>query len=365
MVLQKIISKTVLITGIISILFSCKGQIKTESRPTALIQKSIGNIVHELDSKAVLIYQDKKNNYWFASKDKGVYQYDEKTLRLFNTADGLISNRIITIQEDKNSNLYFDTPKGISKFDGQTFVTLEVIKNNIAQQEWKLEQDDLWFSMGWDKKGPYRFDGKNLYYLQFPKNEMEDEFYTQYPNASFSPYGIYRIYKDRKGHMWFGTASMGIYCYNGQKITWMYEQQLTETPEGGAFGIRSIAEDKDGYFWICNANYKYKILPDNSRNNGLNSINYKRETGIDHEGQMLYFLAMATDNNKDIWMVTYDHGVWQNNGKTLTPHPIKESGKNVLLHSIYMDNHGTLWVNTQDKGAYKYNGKTFEPFRIN
>ena len=364
MALRKITFKTILIFGIAITCFSCEGQVKTESKPKTITQKSIGNIIPELDPKAILCYQDKKDNYWFASKEKGIYQYDGKTLLFFDTTDGLISNRIITIQEDKNGNIYFDTPEGISKFDGKNFTTLAVLENDTPKQEWKLEQDDLWFSMGWDKKGPYRFDGKNLHYLEFPKNEMEDIFYAKYPNVSFSPYGIYRIYKDNKGNIWFGTASMGIYCYNGRKISWMYEQQLTETPEGGAFGIRSIAEDKDGFFWFCNTNYKYKILPDNLEKNGLDSINYERKIGITNKEKTLYFSSMVTDDNKDIWAVTYDNGVWRNDGKTWTQYSIKNDGKNVLLHSIYKDNQGDLWIGTQDKGSYKYNGKTFEAFKI-
>lgn len=363
---KNIAFKTILIFGIVAIFSSCNGRIKTETKQPTLEQKPIGNIVRKLDPKATLTYQDQKGNYWFQSKNKGVYQYDGKILVLFTSDDGLISNRIIEIQEDKIGNIYFDTTEGISKFDGQNFTTLEVIENDSSRNEWKLERDDLWFRMGWDKKGPYRFDGKKLYYLEFPKNKMEDEFLAKYPNVSHSLYGIYKIYKDSKGDMWFGTADMGIYRYDGQKISWMYEQQLTETPGGGAFGIRSIVEAEDGYFWICNAAYKYKILPDNLENNGLDLINYKREIGTKNKGkETLYFLSMVIDDSGDVWMVTYDNGVWRYNGKELIQYPIKDGEKNILLFSIYKDNQDHLWIGTHNNGTYKYNGKSFDKFRIN
>ncbi len=61
--------------------------------------------------------------------------------------------------------------------------------------------------MGWDsKRGPYRYDGEHLYHLEFPKTAQADTFHAKYPQATYDPYGIYSMYKDRAGHMWFGTA---------------------------------------------------------------------------------------------------------------------------------------------------------------
>jgi hypothetical protein len=40
----------------------------------------------------------------------------------------------------------------------------------------------------------------------------------------------------------------------------MYEEHLTITEEGGSFGIRSIVEDRDDKFWICNTSNRYVIL---------------------------------------------------------------------------------------------------------
>ena len=221
----------------------------------------------------------------------------------------------------------------------------------------------MWFRMGWNNSGPYRFDGEYLYHLEFPENEMESEFNSKYPNASFNPYGIYYIYKDTKGNIWFGTSSLGVYQYDGTDIRWMYEKHLTETPEGGSFGIRSIIEDKDGYIWICNPKYKYKILPNDVKTNKLKQINYKRELGIKNkETGSLYSLSMVLDDNGDLWITTYDNGVWRSNGNELIHYPIKDGDTDTLLFSIYKDNQGVLWVATQNAGVYKFNDNTFEKF---
>lgn len=329
--------------------------------------KRLGTTVSKMGKKVMVIFQDKKNNFWFGGNDKGVYKYDGKSLVLFTKKDGLCNNSVLGIQEDKFGNIYFDTSTGVSKFDGQKFTTLDIIDNKHSKSKWKLTADDLWFRMGGGKNGPYRYDGKLLYYLEFPKTNQVEAFYSTYPNASYSPYGIYTIYKDSQGFIWFGTASLGLCRYDGQSINWYYEKQLTETPSGGDFGIRSIIEDKEGYFWFCNTRYRYEILSNTIEENGTNYINYEKEDGIGYSNggskiDFPYFMSMTTDNNGDLWMVTYNDGVYQNNGERLIHYPIKNGDTDVLLFSIYKDNQGVLWLGTHNASVLKFNGKIFEPF---
>ncbi|KAA3634464.1 MAG: hypothetical protein DWP97_07060 [Calditrichaeota bacterium] len=326
---------------------------------------SIGETVSDMDKGLMIIFQDKKNNYWFGGE--GVYKYDGKIITHFTIKDGLCSNEILEIQEDKNGNIFFDTPEGVSKFDGQQFTTLKVFNSNSSKNEWKLDSDDLWFRLGWNRNGPYRYDGKFLYFLEFPKTKQADEFYSINPNASYNPYGIYSMYKDNNGAVWFGTASLGVCRYDGKSVSWLYEKHLTEIPNGGSFGIRSIIEDKDGLFWFCNTKYRYDIYLENSIKKEINSINYSRKkgTGVSMDGNenyYPYFMSVVKDNNNDLWMATYDEGVWRHDGENLIHYPVKEEKEIVNIFSIYKDNQGVLWLGTLNAGAYKFNGTTFEKF---
>jgi ligand-binding sensor domain-containing protein len=347
--------------AILIICVSCKGLNKAES------VTATGKTVATLDEGIMVVFQDKKDNFWFGSKNQGVYKYDGENLVLFSIQDGLSDNAIVGIQEDNRGNIYFDTPSGVSQFDGHTFTTLIVIDSDSTQQEWTLEPHDLWFNMGWGGNGPYRYDGQSLYSLAFPRTSQADAFYARYPDASYSPYGIYTMYKDRKGLMWFGTAALGVCRYDGKSHSWLYEKQLTETSAGGDFGIRSIIEDKDGYFWFCNSRYRYEILPGSTVKNGTHYINYSKENGVSNlsypdQEDFPYFMSMVEGEDGDLWMVTYDDGVWQNNGKELIHYPVKDGEKNVLLFSIYKDHQADLWLGTHNGGVYKFNGSTFEKF---
>lgn len=320
----------------------------------------IGVTVTQIDKTIWTIYQDKKSNYWFGSKENGVYYYNGHRLKHITTKNGLVSNEIRGIQEDANGNIFFDTEKGVSKFDGHTFKTLQMANPDSPLNNWVLKPDDLWFRMGSTKNGAYRFDGKYLHYLKFPTSPQEFIFYKNNPNTSLKPYGLYTIYKDRKGFMWFGTASLGVCRYDGKNLNWHYEEQLQTTPNGGDFGTRAIFEDKNGKFWINNTRFRYVI-----ETYGNKPITFKKENGIGYlnktnKMEFPFFLSVTEDNKGNLWLATYEDGVYKYNGKELIHYPIKDGETDVLLFTIYKDNKGALWLGTHNAGVYKFMEKTFE-----
>ncbi|HST22636.1 MAG TPA: two-component regulator propeller domain-containing protein, partial [Blastocatellia bacterium] len=277
-----------------------------------------GETVTELDKAIFYIFQARDNTYWFGSDGQGVYRYNGKTITRFTTNDGLVSNRIRGVQEDKAGNIYFTTYEGISRFDGQTFTTL-IAPASSSATEWKKQPDDLWFVGALDTGAVYRYDGKSLHRLELPKTKIGEDAVarvsrSQFPNAKYSPYDVYTIVKDSKGNLWFGTAVAGICRFDGQSFSWMYEKHLTEIEGGGSFGIRSILEDKEGAFWICNTRYRFRIDPKDAPDPGKGLIKYKRETGTGQlkapDGtDMVYFMSITEDNKRDLWMATYGSGV--------------------------------------------------------
>src|SRR5690606_7038568 len=58
--------------------------------------------VSELGKNIGCIYQDKNDNYWFASNGEGVYRYDGKTLTRITNKHGLVGNFVWKIEEDVN-----------------------------------------------------------------------------------------------------------------------------------------------------------------------------------------------------------------------------------------------------------------------
>lgn len=297
-----------------------------------------------------------------------MYRFDGKTLVNFTMKDGLCSNRLRGIQEDKSGNIHFTTYEGISKFDGQVFTTLKA-PAKASTTEWKNQPDDMWFVGAPDTGVVYRYDGKVLHPLAFPTTKDGDEHYVQlprdkYPNAKYSPYDVYSIFKDSKGNLWFGTATLGVCRYDGKSFLWIPESEL----RNGSFGTRSTIEDKDGRFWFSNTRRRYSVYQnDSSEQVKEKSVSgFRKENGIVHPKnpkEEIYFQASTLDNAGSLWMSTYGDGVWQYDGKGLTHYPVKDGDKPTTVFAIHKDNRGVMWLGTHSAGAYKFNGKSFEKFR--
>ena len=162
---------------------------------------------------------------------------------------------------------------------------------------------------------------------------------------------------------------MGLGRFDGEQISWLYEDQLQNTPSGGSFGFRSILKDKDGLYWINNSKYRYNIKSTNTIRNGISYIDYERKKGVafingDNEPFYPFFMSMVEDDEGNLWGATYESGVYKYDGKKLMHYPVKIGDKEVYLFAIYKDKQGNLWLGSHNAGALKFNGKTFEPFKI-
>jgi len=342
-----------LFLSILTLLTSCYGQTSKTKKSTDQLKELLikGDTVKQLGSSIMVVYQDKRNIYWFGSWETGVYRYDGKTLINFTTKHGLPNNRVDEIQEDKSGNIYFTgchPYSTIAKFDGNSFTTLSA----ISCKDWELKPQDMWFRHAYQNEKVYRYDGITLYELQLPKP----------PNLS-NPFEIYSIYKDKKGNIWFGTNPVGVCRYDGKSFEWITEEDVTEFRNEGANGVRSITEDENGGFWF-NTEYRYSVYDSTTLKSNKFYTRHKSIGGLDgkKDSDLDEFLSTVRDNNNNLWFVTYRSGVWKYDGTKITHYVVQDNSKDITLFSIYKDKNGDLWLGTHENGAYKFNGQIFERF---
>jgi ligand-binding sensor domain-containing protein len=311
-----------------------------------------GDVVNEPGSSIMVVYQDKKNIYWFGSWETGVYRYDGKTVVNYTTKHGLQNNRVDEIKDDKLGNLYFigcHPNSTITKFDGRLFTKIIPTPSN----EWKLKANDVWFRNANQTEKVYRFDGNMCYELTLPKP----------PNFT-NPFEIYSIYKDRRGNVWFGTNPVGVCRYNGKIFEWITEEDVTEFRNEGANGVRSITEDRNGDFWF-NTENRYSVYDSITLKSEKFYTRHKSIGSLDgrNTSRLKEFLSTVMDNNNNLWFVTFQDGVWKYDEKKITHYNIQANGRNIKLFSIYKDNKGALWLGTPEDGAYIFNQHAFQKFK--
>jgi ligand-binding sensor domain-containing protein len=240
--------KTVIFFYILTILTSCNGQ--TSNKKTNPDLSANGDTVSQLGNNIMVIYQDKKNNYWFGSWQDGLFKYDGNSIVHFSTENGLPSNRVEEIKGDELGNVYINTSKGLIKYSENQFTALKETNGDL--DSWGLTPNDLWFKNFTNGQCFYRYDGTVLHKLKMPKNTIGEEWIKNNPSSPLSPYSIYCTYKDSKGNIWFGTSLAGVFRYNGKSFDWIADSDVNEMHNGPANGVRAIIEDKDGYFWFNN-----------------------------------------------------------------------------------------------------------------
>lgn len=177
---------------------------------------------------------------------------------------------------------------------------------------------------------------------------------------------MYSIWKDRRGQLWFGTAAVVLCRYDGHSWSWLYEESLTATPNGGAFGIRSVYEDRAGDVWISNTRQRFKISRESKVEGDHQLLEYTKTEGLpeaqtDTSKNFSYCHSMTEDLVGSLWMVCGDEGVWRYDGKVVTRYSL---GEGVCAVSVYRDHEGKLWVSTLEHGVHVFDGERFDRLRI-
>lgn len=345
----------------LAVLHSCNAQ----HRPSTHITKInlTGDVVTSVSDSIWVIFQDKDGNYWYGSNGQGVFRYDQvnKTILRLSMKHGLSNDSIREIQQDRNGAMYFGTMNGICRYDGYVLNELTPIKSNDSMSGWRLEPGDLWFKGNSNVNGPYRYDGRQLFDLDFPKHELEEELIAQTGIRPWSNYGVYTIYNDSKGNIWFGTSAFGACRFDGKELIWISENEITFRTD--AFGVRGIIEDRNGWMLLTNTIFKYSITENELTHNDESVTAFVKEKGIGN-GECPYFQSIVKDSLEHYWMVTYMKGVWRyeaTSGKMIH-YPILKNEVQIPLVSIYKDREGKLWLATQEDGVYFYNDDVFEKF---
>lgn len=79
-------------------------------------------------------------------------------------------------------------------------------------------------------------------------------------------------------------------------------------------------------------------------------------------GNLSEYLSITKDNENNLWIATYNVGVWKYDGRKVTPYRVQENHRKIYLFCLYTDHGGDLWPGTHEHGARKFNGETFVRF---
>ncbi len=355
---MKIIQPAIWLLIHLTVFISCNAQTQkpAENKAGKSALLNIGETVSALGKNIDCIFQDRNNNYWFASNAEGVYRYDGEKIIHITDKNGLCSNYVWAIQEDINGKLWFTTRDGVCCFNGETFTNYTDVINNAITGNLHYQSGGLFFGL---QDGVGYFDGKS-----FMKFTIHPGTYKPEANSLYRPYSIYSSWADNTGNVWFGTQEKGVARYDGNTFSWLSEKDLA----GPA--VRTIFQDKKGNLWFGNNGgglfrYDGKTLTNITEEKGLGNPEFlKGKKLIDKPGTLARVWAINEDNNNQLWIGTIDAGLWKYDGNTLTNYSTKDGLSGNAVWGIYKDKKGELWFIINGEDIYKLSGESFTKFQF-
>ncbi len=191
------------------------------------------------------------------------------SVKVYTTADGLVSNRISRIIRDSRGFLWFCTEEGLSKFDGYTFTnytTEQGLPDNWVNDLLETRGGQYWVAT---ERGLCKFNpqGAPIPQTQIAKHPGVAPMFTVWRPSDDPKYSMIRsLYEDREGRIWAG-AWRGFYRVEEAGGQVRFHQVELERPADyrESFVVRNIVEDEAGNLWLGTSLGLYQFSPDGRR----------------------------------------------------------------------------------------------------
>ncbi|MEO0337702.1 MAG: two-component regulator propeller domain-containing protein [Bacteroidota bacterium] len=331
---------------------------------TALFKSRIGQIL-----------QDSKGNHWISTQKEGVFLYDGQ--KLLPIGQEQIDKQVRKIHEHTNGDIWLGIDSAVLIYDGRSLKRIELDKGKTLltksfsytkenfDRQWTTHLGEMRYS-AFSQNGIYHFDGKRLRHLTLPVPQDYPAFDEKgyHPDQGWDRYAVYGIYQDRRQNIWFGTSGAGIFRFDGKEIICINEGRKKGV-------VRAIQEDQEGKIWFGN------------NANGINTYDGQSVTNFS-ELRKVYTqglqgaLDMIDDTEGNLWMATYDAGLWRYtpqadvmpkfplslDGKILQQFTTKDGLNSNYVSVVHQDHDGKIWVGTGYGGVYILDGERFNPLSI-
>jgi len=190
------------------------------------------------------IYSDPNGNLWVGTNGDGLYQFKDRVVRMYTTADGLPNNLLMTVIATRDGAVWTGANcGGISRFDGTHFQTYNEKNGLLNSCVFALAEGlngDLWIGT-WGGGAFNYHDGK---FTQYSKNHgLPDDV-------------VLTIVAARDGAVWFGTRVGLTRLKNGEFRNYSQADGLSGNK------VRRVFEDSDGVIWVGSQNSLDRMVGD-------------------------------------------------------------------------------------------------------
>ncbi|WP_323028276.1 two-component regulator propeller domain-containing protein [Gelidibacter japonicus] len=285
------------------------------------------------------------NQYWISTTKGKIYIYSEQDKKLTEVTDILNgSAQHIFLTKDNSGNIWIATEsQGLYSYDlknntfkhyDQFYDSTSNLKQPFFTNIFCDSYNDIWASSDGDCL--YRIKQKNGSIQKFTKEETN--------KFSITSNTVNELVEDSHKNIWIVTKNGGICIYpnnqaNGIKY---YNGREDNTPSK----VLSILKASDNTIWIgTDGDGLTRVFPNNSKI----QYNYTKKDKQYFEGK--YIQSLLEDSNGNIWISTYQNGIWVYYKELNTFKKIEtpQSDKTQLAHInvLFLDSQKRIWASSQ------------------
>ena len=366
---------------------------------------------HVLTNQVISIKKDEDGNFWFITKNKGLYYYHPQnnyTDFYSNSSKSkaiLYSNYVIDIARAAKNKVWLLYNDGtIDKLDTR----INKIVDNYAgvakavdnrQQLYNITVDNkgnLWVYSSASPTGAFCYNTQNKTLLHFSKDGQKNKLNSNIINSieqaddgkiwigtdhgginivdpqtysvtyvlnkqddakSLSGNSV-ALYKDNDGIMWAGTFKQGISYYHNGIMQFPLYRHFTTDPNSLPFeDVDCFAEDKAGNLWI-GTNGGGLIYFNRSANTYRQ---YKHDPGNPNSLSSDIVIKLYIDDEHKLWIGTYYGGLDYFDGNQFVHHrhndQVPGSISDDRVYSIFEDSDKNIWAGTFSGGLNIFDRK--------
>lgn len=307
---------------------------------------------HSIGADGVFsLMEDHANNVWVTMLASGMARFDRSTRRFIRythnpqNPKSLRSNQVYAMCEDKQNGFWVATGNGLQYFDPKTetftyhALSTPVVTREIVRRLYLDKSGMLW--VGTAQNGLYLFDPSTKRVVRnWRKGNNAGDLASNYINA---------LYESRDGRFWVGTQEGGLQTLD--RTTGVFQTQLPNNEDDtgtGTHTILGVKEDRSGVLWIST----------NSGGMRTHSAFDKRFTSLRHSPNRQRSLShndvlcIHEDRGGILWIGTYGGGLNRYDPKTRTFSVVRHNPNDPsslgydFMRTILEDSRGTLWIGT-------------------